>query len=208
MIGRRSNRKPLRKRDGRFSSRFGPDILARHMAELTLEIVEGPDAGRQLPVQGTVVIGRAAEADIVLDDLQVSRQHARVTAKNGTAVVEDLQSANGTFINHAELYSPARLDPGDELLIGVTVLQLRTREEIAIVPSAVRTVPPGLAMAPRTPDYVPPPPPPEEAPRVARAQPKELTRLYDVRVRERANLAPLAIFLLVCLIVVIYLATK
>lgn len=181
------------------------------MAELTLEIVEGPDAGRHLPLQGTVVIGRSADADIVLDDQQVSRKHARVTAKNGTAVVEDLQSANGTYINQAELHAPAQLDPGDELLIGVTLLQLRTRQEIAIVPSAVRQVPPGLAMAPRTPDYVPPPPPPDEAPAAAAAksaQPKELTQLYDVRVRRRANLAPLAIFLLVCLIVAIYLGTS
>ncbi len=180
------------------------------MAELTLEIVEGPDAGRHLPLQGTVVIGRSADADIVLDDQQVSRKHARVTAKNGSAVVEDLQSANGTYINQAELHAPAQLDPGDELLIGVTLLQLRTRQEIAIVPSAVRQVPPGLAMAPRTPNYVPPPPPPDEAPAPAakRAQPKELTQLYDVKVRRRANLAPLAIFLLVCLIVAIYLGTS
>jgi pSer/pThr/pTyr-binding forkhead associated (FHA) protein len=179
------------------------------MPELTLEIVEGPDAGRQLPVAGSVVIGRSAEADIVLDDLQVSRQHARVTANNGSAVVEDLQSANGTFINHAELHTPARLDPGDELLIGVTVLQLRTREEIAIVPSAIRTVPPGLAMEPRKPTYVPTEVVEAEVPAaVSSAQPKELTSLYDVRVRKRANLAPVAIFLLVCLVVALYLATK
>src|SRR5206468_10323671 len=138
----------------------------------------------------------------VLDDLQVSRQHARVTANKGAAVVEDLSSANGTFINHAELHSPARLDPGDELLIGVTVLQLRTRQEIAIVPSAIRTVPPGLAMAPRTPDYVPVDVVAAEAPGPPTASPKELTSLYDVRVRKRANLAPLAIYLLVCLVVV------
>ena len=178
------------------------------MADLTLEIVEGPDAGRQLGVQGPVVIGRSADADIVLDDLQVSRKHAKVTANNGSAVVEDLSSANGTFINHAELHGPARLDPGDELLIGVTVLQLRTKEEIAIVPSAVRTVPPGLAMAPRTPDYVPPVVAEDVAAGPAPVGPKELTRLYDVRVRQRANLAPLAIFLLVCLVVALYLATK
>ena len=178
------------------------------MADLTLEIVEGPDAGRQLPVRGSVIIGRSAEADIVLDDLQVSRQHARVTENKGGAVVEDLQSANGTFINHAELHSPARLDPGDELLIGVTVLQLRTREEIAIVPSAIRTVPPGLAMAPRTPDYVPPEVAAAEAPVAISTSPKELTSLYDVRVRKRANLAPVAIFLLVCLVVALYLATS
>ncbi len=181
----------------------------RLMVELTLEIVEGPDAGRQLPVSGTVVIGRSPDADLVLADPQVSRRHARVTAEAGTAVVEDLGSANGTFINHAELHGPARLDPGDDLLVGVTVLALRTRAEIAAAPSAVRPVPPALARPPRAADYVPPgvtaaAPAAADAP----APPKELARLYDSRVRERANLAPLAVFLLVCFVVMIYLATR
>jgi predicted component of type VI protein secretion system len=178
------------------------------MAELTLEIVEGPDAGRQLPVRGAVVIGRSPDADLVLADRQVSRRHARLTADNGSAVVEDLQSANGTFINHAELHGPARLDPGDDLLVGVTVLQLRTRSEIAAVPSAVRPVPPGLARPPRTPDYVPAPVAGGAPAAGPAGPPKELARLYDVRVRERAHLAPLAVFVLVCFVVMVYLATR
>jgi S-DNA-T family DNA segregation ATPase FtsK/SpoIIIE len=177
------------------------------MVELTLEIVEGPDAGRQLPVSGTVVIGRAPDADLVLADPQVSRHHARVTADEGTAVVEDLGSANGTFINHAELHGPARLDPGDDLRVGVTVLALRTRAEVAAAPSAVRPVPPGLARPPRGP--VPATGAPAELLAAAAPAPaKELARLYDARVRQRANLAPLAVFLLVCFVVMIYLATR
>ncbi|HEU0318936.1 MAG TPA: FHA domain-containing protein [Solirubrobacteraceae bacterium] len=175
------------------------------MVELTLEIVEGPDAGRQLAVDGTVVIGRSPEADLVLADPQVSRLHARVTVDGGTAVVEDLGSANGTFINHAELHGPARLDPGDDLLVGVTVLALRTPAEIAAAPSAVRPVPPGLARPLRAPDYLPPAAPAAAEPPAPR---REIARLYDVRVRKRANLAPLAVFVLVCFVVMIFLATR
>ncbi len=190
-------------------ARTGGVYSRRLMVELTLEIVEGPDAGRQLPVSGTVVIGRSPDADMVLADPQVSRRHARVTADDGAAVVEDLGSANGTFINHAELHGPARLDPGDDLLVGVTVLALRTRAQIAAVPSAVRPVPPGLARPLRGADDVPPGGTVDDRSAAeAPAPPKELARLYDVRVRQRANLAPLAVFLLVCFVVMIYLATR
>ena len=96
-------------------------MLAAAMADLTLEIVEGPGAGRQLVLERPSIIGRSPDADLPLEDGQASRRHAQVSpASDGSAVVEDLGSANGTFVNHNELVGPARLDPGDEVLIGVT----------------------------------------------------------------------------------------
>jgi pSer/pThr/pTyr-binding forkhead associated (FHA) protein len=67
--------------------------------KLLLEIVEGPGAGRQHRVEGPVVLGRDAGADVVLDDARVSRRHARMTPEPGGIVVEDLGSRNGTFVN-------------------------------------------------------------------------------------------------------------
>src|SRR5438270_885660 len=99
--------------------------------ELNLEIVEGPGAGREIILGGPVVIGRGDDADVVLEDGEVSRHHARVTpTPDGGATVEDLESTNGTFINENELVGPAHLGPGDDLLVGVTVLRVRTPEEI------------------------------------------------------------------------------
>ena len=46
-----------------------------------------------------VTIGREAGNDIVLEDPQVSRHHARLTLQGGGYVVEDLGSTNGSFIN-------------------------------------------------------------------------------------------------------------
>src|SRR4051794_16021497 len=112
---------------------------------LRLEIVEGPDAGHYRDIERALVIGRAADADLVLADGQVSRQHARVSpAADGSAVAEDLGSVNGTFVNGNELVGPARLDPGDELQIGVTVLAVRSPAQVQAQPSAVRAVPEGL----------------------------------------------------------------
>jgi pSer/pThr/pTyr-binding forkhead associated (FHA) protein len=169
------------------------------MPRLLLEIVEGPGAGRQLPLDRAVVLGRDAAADVVLDDPRVSRRHARITPSEGGVVVEDLDSRNGTFVNREQIHAPVAAKPGDDLLLGTTVLELRTEAELATRPSGVRPVPPALAAPQREPTYVAPPDP-------GRAQ--RLDRYMDRRVKAQARLAPLAIVVLVLFAVLIYLATK
>jgi pSer/pThr/pTyr-binding forkhead associated (FHA) protein len=169
---------------------------------MTLEIVEGPGAGKQFQIDRPVVIGRDSSADLVIDDTQASRRHARVEPGAHAAVVEDLQSTNGTFINDNELHGRAELGPNDELLIGVTVMQLRTAQDIQRQPSAVRAVPPAFAAPETRPTYADPvkgdgAPPSSGVP--------ELERLRDTRVKGKARLAPLAIFVVAALAVVIYL---
>ena len=127
------------------------------MAELSLEIVEGPSAGRQIALGQPLVVGRGQDAQVVLDDPRASRKHARITPHGGTAVVEDLGSSNGTFVNGNQLHVPATVGPGDDILIGVTVLELRSTAQIAAQPSAVRPVPQAIAAQPAAP---PPPPAP------------------------------------------------
>ena len=123
--------------------------------DLLLEIVEGPGAGRQIELRGPLVLGRDESADVVLEDGQISRRHARVTpSASGGIVVEDLESTNGTYVNHDEVHSPVELVAGDELLVGVTVMQLRSPEQVRAQASAVRAVPPGLATPERRPAYV------------------------------------------------------
>ncbi|MGO9907933.1 MAG: FHA domain-containing protein [Solirubrobacteraceae bacterium] len=177
---------------------------------LTLEIVEGPDAGRRVALDRPIVIGRAPDTGLVLEDGEVSRHHARVSpATDGSAVVEDLGSANGTFVNQNELYGPARLDPGDELLVGVTVIELRNAAQVAAQPSAIRAVPAGLVAAPLAPAYVNPEVIKAEIePSNSKTTTPELDKYLDVRVRRRAQLAPLALFVLVALALIIYFATR
>jgi pSer/pThr/pTyr-binding forkhead associated (FHA) protein len=170
------------------------------MPRLLLEIVEGPGAGRQLPLDRAVVVGRDAAADVVLDDARVSRRHARITPSGDGAVVEDLDSRNGTFVNREEIHSPVSAGPGDDVLLGTTVLELRTDAELATRPSVVRPVPPALAAPPREPTYVAAPEQP--------AAEHRLDRYMDRRTKAQARLAPLAIAVLVLFAVLIYLATK
>jgi pSer/pThr/pTyr-binding forkhead associated (FHA) protein len=179
--------------------------------ELNLEVIEGPDAGKQVAVDRPVVIGRGSEADLVLEDGEASLQHARVTpSPDGTATVEDLETANGTFVNGNELIGPTHLDADDELLIGVSVIKLRSRAELLRQPSAVIQIPPSLAMAPRAPTYVNPEVARAEttAPASAPAGHPTVDKYLDVRVRRRAQLAPLALLVLVALALIIYFASR
>jgi pSer/pThr/pTyr-binding forkhead associated (FHA) protein len=196
--------------------------------ELSLEIVEGTGAGELVALTGPVTIGRSRDAGLVLADGLVSRRHALVTPTGPGAVVEDLGSRNGTFVNGQDIHGPTRLEPGDQLQLGVTLVELRSATQIAERPSAVHPVPPPLAVPARVPDYLagadpddgpaaavgaghapagdPPPTPPPPAGRVNRPR-HELEPLLDSRTKGKARTAPLALFVLVALVVIIYLAT-
>jgi pSer/pThr/pTyr-binding forkhead associated (FHA) protein len=191
------------------------DMLAPVAGNTSLEVIEGPDAGKQIVVDRAIVVGRAPESDLVLEDGEVSGQHVRVTpAPDGSATVEDLESTNGTFVNQNELEGPARLDPGDQLLVGISVLELRTQQDIASRASAVIQIPPALSMAAREPTYVnpevrsanlAPAPPPASSGDVAHPT---VDKYLDARVRRRAQLAPLAVFTLVAIALILYFSLK
>ncbi len=111
------------------------------MAELILEIVEGDDAGRQTPLDGSIEIGREASIGLALDDDQASRRHARVTPQGDHATVEDLGSTNGTYLNGQPIEGERTLRSGDRLRVGLTVFELRTAADVQRQPSAVIPVP-------------------------------------------------------------------
>jgi pSer/pThr/pTyr-binding forkhead associated (FHA) protein len=73
------------------------------------------------------VAGRDEECALVIDAGTVSRRHARITVVSGTATIEDLGSTNGTHVNGTRISAPTRLSPGDKLLIGSELLQLKRR---------------------------------------------------------------------------------
>ena len=175
------------------------------MGGLSLEIVEGPGAGRRVEVGDSVEIGRDPNAGFHVDDDLVSRRHARVTSDDGAAYIEDLGSLNGTFVNGNQVKARTRLQPGDDILIGVTLLELRSAQDVVARPTAVRPVPPPLAIPPRPPDYIPRPVLEGDAPAEGE---RELDSLLDVRTKARARLAPLALALLVVFAVLIFLATR
>jgi hypothetical protein len=128
------------------------------MADFIVVIVEGPGAGAEYDVAGSVVAGRDPAAAIPLQDPESSREHASITAQEGGAVVEDLGSTNGTFVGEERISGSRVIQPGDRIRIGTTVLELRA----GVVTGAPPPPPPGGSPPPPGPPAGGPPPAPEQ----------------------------------------------
>ena len=78
----------------------------------------GGRAGEHFVPQGErTTIGRSPDCEIFLDDVTVSRTHAVLLRKNGSFMIEDQGSLNGTFVNRRRIDSSPLAD-GDEVQIG------------------------------------------------------------------------------------------
>lgn len=92
-----------------------------------LHVIAGPDAGGvHLLHGGQIRIGRSADADVPLDDPDVSRLHCAVTVSaEGRVSVADLGSTNGTSLDGTDVRDrPVRLTPGALLRLGESTLRL------------------------------------------------------------------------------------
>jgi pSer/pThr/pTyr-binding forkhead associated (FHA) protein len=70
-----------------------------------------------------VTIGRHPDCDVVLNDQEVSRQHAEVRRDDADFVIIDLGSLNGTKVNGAGVKSPRALQDGDTITIGAHTMR-------------------------------------------------------------------------------------
>lgn len=96
------------------------DAVAALPAGSALLIVQrGPNTGARFLLDHEVIhAGRSPKADIFLDDVTVSRRHSQFLAgENGTHIVRDSGSLNGTYVNR-ERVDQAELHSGDEVQIG------------------------------------------------------------------------------------------
>ena len=195
------------------------------MPEYVLEIVEGPEAGRRIELAGTVELGRdpAVVGSLSQDEL-VSRRHTRVTPVDDGARVEDLDSRNGTFVDGDQIFDPAHLAVGGQLLVGVTLLELRPAAEAAAGMTSIRAIPasltqfralptqdfgqtavrrvPTLAIEESEPDYV------QANALDVSARAGALLPLLDTHTKGKARGAPIGIFVLAALAVILYIALR
>jgi pSer/pThr/pTyr-binding forkhead associated (FHA) protein len=70
-----------------------------------------------------VTMGRSRQCDIVLNDPNVSRQHAELRPRGGSWVLTDLGSTNGSRLNGHPVERSEVVRPGDEIELGATVLR-------------------------------------------------------------------------------------
>ena len=94
-----------------------------------LVVVEGSEPGKRIELDSTALtIGRdAKQAKMVFPDTGVSRVHAMVSVVNGRAVVEDLKSTNGTFVDATRVASRVTLREGNIVRMGAHALRYERR---------------------------------------------------------------------------------
>ncbi|MGN7149587.1 FHA domain-containing protein FhaB/FipA [Arthrobacter sp. SAFR-179] len=91
-----------------------------------LVVVEGPLKGRTLPLAASpILLGRAQEATLVLEDDYASGRHARLFPQGSRWFIEDLGSTNGTYLGDQQLTRALPVEPGVPVRIGKTVIELR-----------------------------------------------------------------------------------
>jgi hypothetical protein len=96
---------------------FTPPPIPRVRAWLVA--TSGPTRGRTfpIPIQGAT-IGRLAENSIYIPDERLSREHARIEFRDGSFVLSDLGSRNGTALNGSLVSDPRALSSGDTVELG------------------------------------------------------------------------------------------
>jgi pSer/pThr/pTyr-binding forkhead associated (FHA) protein/tRNA A-37 threonylcarbamoyl transferase component Bud32 len=118
------------------------------MAGEQLRVTEGNADGERIAVDGDVLIGRAAEepAGRLGDDPELSRRHARAwRGVEGELRIEDLGSANGTFVNDERLEGSRTLHVGDVVRMGQTLLAVTDASGRTPAPTQLRSTPPPVA---------------------------------------------------------------
>src|SRR5215213_3763665 len=89
------------------------------MPRLHVSLPDGPDVTHEL-TDDVVTIGRVSDNAIQIEDASVSSHHAELSLRDGTYILKDLGSTNGTRLN-GEPVEPEvemRLTPGDRILFG------------------------------------------------------------------------------------------
>ncbi len=103
----------------------GTTIKTSPHSKFALRADSGLSLGNVFPLAPSrTVIGRSVEAEIPVDDTQVSRSHAALDIQSGRPVVVDLGSTNGTYVNGVRVKNVKRILVGDKIRIGSAVFVL------------------------------------------------------------------------------------
>ncbi|WP_214369308.1 FHA domain-containing protein FhaB [Pseudonocardia sp. H11422] len=107
---------------GRATARPGRSRTARQLL-----VTQGPLAGSRISLDSRpILIGRADDSTLKLDDDYASTRHARISQQGEEWYVEDLGSTNGTYLDRAKVTGPTRVPLGVPVRIGKTVIELRS----------------------------------------------------------------------------------
>ena len=92
-----------------------------------LIVTAGALEGTRIALDGRpIMLGRADDSTLVLDDDYASTRHARISQSGDDWYVEDLGSTNGTYLDRNKVSGQTRVPPGTPIRIGKTVIELRS----------------------------------------------------------------------------------
>jgi len=109
----------------------GDKLAMQKKPTLTLhfKIGEGKESVQHFE-QSEIMIGRDTTCDLSMMDEALSAHHARLTHHHGQWWLEDLNSTNGTFLNHEMLMTPAVVITGDHFKCGNTVFDIGVEDDV------------------------------------------------------------------------------
>jgi hypothetical protein len=134
------------------------------MAPQTYQLVmeAGPTPGKAYALdRSEMYVGRDIHNDVVVNDAEVSRRHARMVADAGSYLLEDLGSTNGTFVDGQRVTGPHLMRPGEKIHLGENVIlrfEASAYDPDATMASEAEPAPPPPPYQPQPREtYVPPP---------------------------------------------------
>jgi DNA-binding winged helix-turn-helix (wHTH) protein len=88
------------------------------------------DGRRIILRSGENILGRDVHDGIAIESASVSRRHARISVTAGRAVIDDLESKNGTYVRGERIATAVPLADGDEVRVGSVMLQFRQPRQL------------------------------------------------------------------------------
>ncbi len=127
-------------------------------SQFQLIMRSGPTPGAAFTLEGDqITIGRDSTNNVVINDAEISRHHARLNFQGGKYVLEDLGSTNGTFVNGQKLSGPRVLKSGEVISFGEQIMLVF---EAITMDAGATMVSPRAAAVPSVPRPMTPPPAP------------------------------------------------
>lgn len=134
---------PSSEEDGRTRVRMA-------LPKYILRGVSGPTFGKTYAMVGTLIVGRNSDCGVCIPTDEISRQHAKLQVVPDGVMVEDMGSANGSFVNNQRVHAGTLLKPGDELRLDTVRFLLMSPGMDAPAIATARLEPPAAATAEKT----------------------------------------------------------
>lgn len=112
-----------------------PDLMgSQRLSNPTLSIVKGPHTGTTFVLDTPeITIGRDPSNSVFLNDMTVSRHHAKMHLVPGANSIEDLGSLNGTWVDGA-IINRAMLENGSTIQVGTFRMIFHTTQNTSRIP--------------------------------------------------------------------------